>query len=86
MGKKAEERERRKERNKRIIKGMPCALGLILVTDLFVYLVASLIGDTDVAAYAFLAIFLIVPPMTWAVCENLSYSPSSLEERELFGD
>lgn len=77
MGRKAEERERRKERNKRVVEGLSCALDLALAADVFVFLVASLTGDTEVAVYAFLAVAIIVPPMTGCMLKNLGDGPSS---------
>ena len=45
MGRKAEERERRRERSKRIVGGLSCALTLILIADVFTFIVAGTIGD-----------------------------------------
>lgn len=71
MGRKAEERERRRERNRKIIGGLSCALCLVLVADVSVFLVAALAGDTKVAVYAFFGIFFIVPPMMGCMSRNL---------------
>ena len=76
MGRKAEERERRKERNKKVVEGLSCALGLALAADVFVFLVASLTGDTEVAIYAFLAAPIIVLPMIGCISINLGDGPS----------
>lgn len=71
MGRKAEERERRRERNRKRCKAVACALGIILFFDIIVFLIAILTSAWDVGAYAFLAVFVIVPPMTWCIGANL---------------
>lgn len=45
MGRKAEERERKRERNKKMIEFLSCAFGLLLIADVFVFIVASLTCD-----------------------------------------
>ncbi len=61
MGRKAEERERRRERNKKIMKGVWCALAAILLIDLLVLFVALLSHDAKTALYAFLIAIVILP-------------------------
>ena len=71
MGRKAEERERKRERNLKSCQVAACALGVILFFDVLVFVIAILSAAWDVGAYAFLAVFVIVPLMTWFMGANL---------------
>lgn len=85
MGRKAEERERRRERNHKRAQAASCVLGIALVFDILIFLIAILSSAWDVGAYAFIAVFFIVPPMTWFMCSNFNATPLSPEEREYYG-
>ena len=71
MSKKTMERKRR---NKKALLAAGCILGLILITDIIVCVISFMRGYTDVAVYAFLALFVIVPPLTWVAGQNLDFS------------
>ena len=62
MVRKAEERERRREKNKEIALGVAGALGIALVFDILIFFIAILDFNVEVVTYAFLAVFVIVPP------------------------
>ena len=85
MGRKAEERGRRREMDHKRAQTVSCALGVALLFDILVFLIAILSSAWDVGAYAFIAVFFIVPPLTWFMCSNFDDSPLSPEEREFFG-
>ena len=64
----------RKERNKKALLAAGCILGLILIADIIVCVISFMRGYTDVAVYSFLALFVIVPPLTWIAVQNLDFS------------
>ncbi len=61
MGRKAEARERRRERNKKIMRDVWYALGAILLLDLLVLFVALLSYDAKTVLYTFLIAMVILP-------------------------
>lgn len=75
MSKKSEER---KMRGKKINLIASCILGMILIADILVFFIAFAYGKIKIATYAFLAIFVIVPPLTGLAVRNLDFSSSSL--------
>ena len=85
MGRKAEERERRRERNHKRAQAVACALGIALILDAIIFLIAILCSAWDVGAYAFIAVFFIVPPLTWFTYSCLNDTPLSHEEEEYPG-
>lgn len=74
MSKKTMERKRR---NKKALLAAGCVLGLILITDIIVCVISFMRGYIDVAVYAFLALFVIVPPLTWVAIHNIDFSSSA---------
>ena len=64
----------RKRRNRKALFAVGCVLGLILIADILVCVISFMRGYTDVAVYAFLALFVIVPPLTWIAAQNLDFS------------
>ena len=71
MSRKSEER---KMKCKKINLIASCILGVILVADILVFLIAANLGKTEIATYAFLALFVIVPPLTGLAARNLDFS------------
>ena len=71
MSRKSEER---KARDKKIILALSCILGVILIIDVLVFLIACQCGHTKTAVFAFLAVFVIVPPLTVLADHNLDFS------------
>ena len=66
--------EERKARNQKIILALSCTFGVILIKDIIVFLIACKCGNTKVAVFAFLAVFVIVPPLTVLAENNLDFS------------
>ncbi len=64
---------------------MACALGVILIFDVLVFAIALLSAAWDVGAYAFVAVFFIVPPLSWLMPSCLNGTPLSPEEEEYPG-
>lgn len=85
MGRKADERRRRRERNHKRAQGAACVLGVALFLDILVFLIAILSSAWDVGACAFIAVFFIVPPMIWFAYSYLDDTPFSAEERVHYG-
>lgn len=71
MGRKAEERERRREKNKKVLKYLWCAFGVALFFDLLVLFIAVLSYDAEVVKYSFFAAIIIAAPTTWLAAENM---------------
>lgn len=71
MGRKAEERERRRERNRKILKGAWCSLGVVFFFDLLVLFIALLSFNAEVVIYTFFAAILMFPPLIWLAGENM---------------
>ncbi len=71
MGKKAEARERRKEKNREILKVTWCALGVALFFDMLILFIDLLSSAWTVAAYAFLAACVILPINICLAVENM---------------
>ena len=66
----------RKRRNRKALLAAGCVLGLILIADILVCVISYICGRMDVAVYAFLALFVIVPPLTWITIHNIDFSVS----------
>lgn len=66
----------RKRRNRKALLAAGCILGLILIAGILVCVISYICGRTDVAVYAFLALFVIVPPLTWIAIHNIDFSVS----------
>lgn len=77
-------REKKKERSRKRMQAVSCALGIALVFDILIFLIAILSSAWDVGAYAFLAVFVIVPPMVW--CMPANFEESSLPSWWYRGD
>ena len=71
MSKKTMERKRR---NRKALLAVGCVLGLVLIADILVCVISFMRGYIDAAVYAFLALFVIVPPLTWIAVHNLDFS------------
>lgn len=71
MSRKSEER---RMKWKKINLIASCILGVILTADILVCLAAATLGKTEVAVYAFLALFVIVPPLTGLAARNIDFS------------
>lgn len=64
----------RKRRNRKALLAVGCVLGLVLIADILVCVISFMRGYIDAAVYAFLALFVIVPPLTWIAVHNLDFS------------
>ncbi len=70
-----DKKAKRRERNKKRAMVASSVLCLALFFDILVFIIALLSNDIDTAAFTFLAIFVIVPPMTCLMGENLDSPP-----------
>ena len=64
----------RKRRNNKALFAVGCVLGLILIADILVCVISFMRGYIDAAVYSFLALFVIVPPLSWVAVQNLDFS------------
>ncbi len=65
-----DKKAKRRERNKKRAMVASTVLCLALFFDILVFIIALLSNDIDTAAFTFLAIFVIVPPMIFLVGFN----------------
>ncbi len=77
-------KEIREKRRRERCKAISCALGVALIFDLLVFAIAILSSAWSVGAYAFLAVFVIAPPMFWLMAVDFDEPPYTSEV--FFGD